>query len=233
MTDNISNINLVKSFINYQSRLATSPESSVGKKAGAYVTLASTFALAIIAAPFSIAGCAPEPDDDAQFYYSEGRVLAENGHIRESIAVFEHFISEYPDSPLANDAQYRIGMSYYLLNEYEAAISASQALIDKYPDSPLADDAQYMIGMSYYLLNEYETAISIFQTFIDRSRPGSAVDEARYKISYCYLLLGDSYLDSNEYEKAAEAYQKAIDNDPDSHLAQTAKDRLAAMDGGR
>ena len=55
------------------------------------------------------------------------------GEYEKAIAGFRGFIKRYPESDLADNAQFWIGESYMSLKQYEPAILAFQEVVKKYP----------------------------------------------------------------------------------------------------
>ncbi len=66
----------------------------------------------------------------------------------KAIAGFRNFVSSYPASPLASNAQYWLGEAYYVTKEYQSAIAAFQKVTIDYPDSRKAPDALVKIGFT-------------------------------------------------------------------------------------
>lgn len=71
---------------------------------------------------------------------------------------FQAFLSQYPTSEYADNAQYWLGESYYVTRNYDIALAAFQDLMDKYPDSPKVPDALLKVGYTYYELKQWDNA---------------------------------------------------------------------------
>lgn len=71
---------------------------------------------------------------------------------------FRNFIQRYPDSRLADNAQYWLGESYYGARNFTMALAAFQALLDRYPDSGKRADALLKVGYSHYELRQWAAA---------------------------------------------------------------------------
>jgi tol-pal system protein YbgF len=72
----------------------------------------------------------------------------------KAIAGFKSFVSSYPDSPLASNAQYWLGEAYYVTREYPSAIAAFQKVTTSWPDSRKAPDALVKIGFTQSALGK-------------------------------------------------------------------------------
>lgn len=71
---------------------------------------------------------------------------------------FQGFMQRYPKSPLADNAQYWIGESFYGLGDYKKAIAEYQVLIQKYPRSSKTKNALLKQGISFFNLKMYPEA---------------------------------------------------------------------------
>ncbi|MEK6239198.1 MAG: tetratricopeptide repeat protein, partial [Planctomycetales bacterium] len=67
----------------------------------------------------------------------------------KSIIEYRKVATRWPQSHLADDALYQVGVTYLSLDETEKAREALLAAAENYPGSPLADDALFMVGQSY------------------------------------------------------------------------------------
>lgn len=98
--------------------------------------------------------------------YHDGRRLFESYNYQGCIDTMSELLEQNPNHPLADNAQYWIGESYYGLKQYQKAVLEFQKVFafDK-PDK--FDDAQLMIGLSYVRLEQTEMARSTFGEFLD------------------------------------------------------------------
>jgi len=71
---------------------------------------------------------------------------------------FQSFLSQYPNSEYADNAQYWLGESYYVTRNYDIALTAFQTLLDRFPESPKAPDALLKIGYTHYELKQWDQA---------------------------------------------------------------------------
>ena len=66
----------------------------------------------------------------------------------KAISGFRSFVSTYPGSSLASNAQYWLGEAYYVNREYQNAIAAFQKVTTDWPESRKAPDALVKIGFT-------------------------------------------------------------------------------------
>jgi tol-pal system protein YbgF len=71
---------------------------------------------------------------------------------------FQSFLTQYPNSEYADNAQYWLGESYYVTRNYDIALTAFQTLINRFPESPKSPDALLKIGYTHYELKQWDQA---------------------------------------------------------------------------
>jgi tol-pal system protein YbgF len=71
---------------------------------------------------------------------------------------FQSFLSQYPNSEFADNAQYWLGESYYVTRNYDIALTAFQDLLDRFPESSKAPDALLKVGYTHYELEQWDSA---------------------------------------------------------------------------
>jgi tol-pal system protein YbgF len=75
-----------------------------------------------------------------------------------AIAGFSQFLSGYPASDLAENAQYWLGEAYYVTRDYEKAEEAFRIVDQKWPQSRKSADALLKLAFSQYELKRYPQA---------------------------------------------------------------------------
>ena len=71
-------------------------------------------------------------------YFTEALRLAQQEFFVDAIGKFKTLIEEFPDSDLADDSYYNIGLCYFHLNQFNKAIEAFQFLIANYPEGSIS-----------------------------------------------------------------------------------------------
>lgn len=77
-------------------------------------------------------------------------------------AAFSAFLQNHPDDPLAGNAQYWLGETFYARERYEDAAVAFLEGYQTYPDSPKASDNLLKLGMSLARIDRKEEACTTF-----------------------------------------------------------------------
>jgi tol-pal system protein YbgF len=95
--------------------------------------------------------------DDKAAYQTAFNLLKDSQYDR-AIAAFQKFLAQFPDSPLADNAQYWLGEANYVNRSFPEAQADFQRVIDKYPQSRKRPDALLKIGYCEYELKQWEAA---------------------------------------------------------------------------
>jgi tol-pal system protein YbgF len=91
---------------------------------------------------------------------------------REAREDFQSFLKEYPNSKLADSAQFWLAESYYAEKDYEGAILAYETLLKKYPHSSKTAGALLKQGYSFLELGDKKTGSLLLKKVVDKF-PGS------------------------------------------------------------
>ncbi len=93
------------------------------------------------------------------FAYKEGKY-------EEAIAGFESFLKDYPDSLLADNAQFWIGESFASLKQYEQAILAYQKVFTNYPEGNKAPTAMLRQAVAFFEIDDKITSKLLLEKII-------------------------------------------------------------------
>jgi tetratricopeptide (TPR) repeat protein len=138
----------------------------------------------------------------AVFDWERAVSLYKQGQFREALAEFQKVIAEYPDH---SDSWKYVGLSFYQLKDYKAAIEPlDKALALKRKENRFDPDLLRALGQSHLALNQYEQALPYFEN-LTKSQVNVAVN---------FHLLGVTYSNLNRPEEAADAFGKAAKLDP-------------------
>jgi tol-pal system protein YbgF len=83
-----------------------------------------------------------------------------------SIQGFEAYISTFPRSQLADDAQFFIGQNYYADGQFREAAEAYDQVVSSYPDGDVVAEALYKRGLTLERLDQLDLARETFQTVV-------------------------------------------------------------------
>lgn len=95
----------------------------------------------------------------------------------------QEFLGNHPRSPLAINAMYWIGESYYGEKKYENAILQFQDIIQKYPDHPKAASALLKQALAFDAMGDRKNARIILQKLIDTFPLSEEAKKARDRLA--------------------------------------------------
>lgn len=164
------------------------------------------------------------------YYSPEMNVLAElkiaeayylGGQYVEAATAYEDFLKQHPNHERANEALYRLGMSYYqqILSADRDQTATRNALVtfqtylQRYPDARNAEEAQVFAKRCEDRLAEHELLVGRF--YLRTEHPEAAIgrleglfkDFPNYQDrDVAWYYLGQAYLDKGERKKAIQAF---------------------------
>ena len=81
-----------------------------------------------------------------------------NGQYAEAARRFQSFLAQYPSGDYSPNAQYWLGESYYVTQNYQIALDAFERLLSQFPASNKAPDALLKVGYCHYELRNWPQA---------------------------------------------------------------------------
>jgi tol-pal system protein YbgF len=116
---------------------------------------------AAVGAPTVTPSAAAPPEvfvGDDKSGYQSAFIFLKDGQYDRAVPAFQKFLATYPNSSLAENAQYWLGEANYVNKAYPDAEAAFQRVVDKYPQSRKVPDALLKIGYCRYELKQWESA---------------------------------------------------------------------------
>ena len=90
---------------------------------------------------------------EEQRVYGQSFDALKAGSYSIAITGFKDFLTSYPASPLAENAQYWLGEAYYVTHDLDSASGAFKSVLSKWPDSRKAPDALLKLGYTQIAQN--------------------------------------------------------------------------------
>ena len=140
-------------------------EARGGAASAASAAPASGSAAAAVAA--AAAASSADSGEDKSGYQAAFNLL-KDGQYDRAIVAFQKFLATYPDSSLADNAQYWLGEAYYVNKAYPEAEAAFQRVVDKYPQSRKLGDALLKIGFCRYEMKQWQSAREVLGQVVAR-----------------------------------------------------------------
>lgn len=100
--------------------------------------------------------------------YDAAFALLKQGQYDRAGKRFRDFVRVHPKSPLADNAQYWIGESAYVVRNFKQALEEFSKVVQGHPDSAKAPDALLKIGYCQYELAEWGKARETLNQVIAR-----------------------------------------------------------------
>tara|TARA_R110001583_G_scaffold91955_4_gene234246 strand:- start:88203 stop:89402 length:1200 start_codon:yes stop_codon:yes gene_type:complete len=153
------------------------PEIPSGPQAGA--TGAASAAAGAATAASASDGVLPAGTPQDQYRYAFG--LLRQQKFPEAEAALRAFVKAHPKDPLAGNAQYWLGETFYVRGNYDQASLAFTEGFQNYPDSPKAADNLLKLGMSLANLGKTDDACLTYDHLLSNFEGSSTVilDRAR------------------------------------------------------
>jgi len=108
------------------------------------------------------------PDGEPRDQYIHAFGLLQAKRFAESEQAFKAFLELHPEHELAGNAQYWLGESHYVRQDYEAAASAFLTGYQKYRTSTKAPDNLLKLGITLVVLDQKQDACAVFNELSDR-----------------------------------------------------------------
>ena len=105
------------------------------------------------------------------------------GNYAMAVAAMQGFLVTYPNSTLAPNAQYWIGMGYSGQRDYKNAIAAQRKLLASWPDSEKAPDGLLSIASSQETTGDRRSAQKTLEEVIARYPTSSAAASAKQRLA--------------------------------------------------
>ena len=122
---------------------------------------------ALAAAVPAVAPVAPvSPAAAEQTAYDHAFQALRDGDYAESARRFRAFMAQYPGSTLAPNADYWLGESYYVTQNFQVSLQTFQGLLARYPGSLKAPDALLKVGYCQYELKQWAAARTTLEAVV-------------------------------------------------------------------
>lgn len=120
-------------------------------------------------------------DDEVGLYQAAYQDLV-NGKYELARQGFGQFLVRYPNSEMADNAQYWIGESYYAQQQFEEAARAFQSIIHRYPQGDKISAALLKLAYSQISLNQRSSARKNLEKLINEYPASNEAALARTRL---------------------------------------------------
>jgi tol-pal system protein YbgF len=105
------------------------------------------------------------------------------GQYALAVSAMQGFLVTYPNSKLAPNAQYWVGMAYSGQRDYKQAIVAQRKLLASWPDSEKAPDAMLSIASSQETMGDRKNALKTLEEVIAKYPKSAAAASAKQRLN--------------------------------------------------
>lgn len=125
-----------------------------------------------------------------------GELAVEEGDVEQALALNARIIREFPENPLAAEAQLKNGSILMQEGRYEEALAAYGSVQD---DRPQREAALLGASQALHAMERYAEAIEPCRELLERYPDGDLVPQALYQLGVCQLAL-------KLYDESAETF---------------------------
>jgi tol-pal system protein YbgF len=105
------------------------------------------------------------------------------GNYPLAVSAMQGFLVTYPNSSLAPNAQYWVGLAYSGQRDYKSAIAAQRRLLTAWPNSDKAPDALLSIASAQETMGDRRAALKTLEEVISRYPASSAATSAKQRVA--------------------------------------------------
>lgn len=106
--------------------------------------------------------------------YDQAFALLRQANYQGAEEALSTFLVQHPNDPLAGNAKYWLGETYYVRGDYQSAAVTFAEGFEAYPDNPKAPDNLLKLGMSLASLGSKDDACGTFEVLQQRYADASA-----------------------------------------------------------
>ena len=154
----------------------------------------------------------PDPKYVPRIAYLFGQFAQELESWTEATESYAMIVRQFPEHPLAADAQYKLAQSYEEAGDFDEALEAYVTLAATYPKSPLIASVMIRISDHFYKAEEFDVAAQVGEKFLDRFEGHQHAARIAFRVGQC-AYKGEKFKDAGE---AFDRFNKLF---PDDELA--------------
>lgn len=113
-----------------------------------------------------VVGPAPTAGGNDQASYQAALELLRQGRYAQAEEGFRLFLSDFPDSPLIDNAIYWLAETYYVNRDFDTALATFRRVLAEHPNSRKAPDALLKAGFCEYELKQLDAARATLQSVV-------------------------------------------------------------------
>jgi TolA-binding protein len=151
--------------------------------------------------------------------YYAAECLLQLGLFNGVIEEYEHFTRKYRYSNFRAEAIFKLGTTYFQVEDYFKAREKLLIMVDEYPHNEKVGIAYYWVGQTYAHENKYLEAEEFLLKALSFDKNGLNVDYSIYSLAYIYEKQG-------KHKDAVTYYDELLAFYPESKLLPSAQLRI-------
>jgi tol-pal system protein YbgF len=121
----------------------------------------------------------PPQGISAQKLYEDAMRDKQGGNLDLALDQFRQYLTHFPTTDLAPNAQFYVGEILYYKQDYDGAIQAFDLVLEKYDENNKSPDALYMKGMALFKSERKSQAGQIFAEVIKKYPTAEVATKAK------------------------------------------------------
>ena len=147
----------------------------------------------------------PSPTPQPAERLEAGRAYQRNGDYARAIVEFEALLSDKAADEEAREASFLVGETHFLNGDYKLAEVALDRFLQDYPDDERGAQAIFRMATSYERMGDCTMAIEYYREYLA---------QRDVIADYVHELIGDCYVNLEDYSQAILAYREALKESP-------------------
>jgi len=130
-----------------------------------------------------------DQDAEVNLLIQLGENYAVQGELLKSEDSFKSILTQYPDSPSSDYAQYQIGLLQLKRSDYNAAALSFELFLKRIKQPGFLPQATYSLGLAYFHKGDYQKSIELFSKFQNELKASQLRPRALYMMGTAYIML--------------------------------------------
>lgn len=123
-------------------------------------------------------------------------------------AVYDQFLSRYPNDVMAPQALYQNGLALYRSEAYAKAARKWEELITRFPNNTLGPEALLQVAKTHFGLGDYLAAMTSFNLLIQKYPSSDLVPEAQFQVGQSYFNQGNLPAAVSQFKEFLKRYSE-------------------------
>ena len=105
---------------------------------------------------------------DADNLYNQSLTNLHQGNVESAIEGFREYLTNFPGSPLCDNAEYWLAECFYKQQKFDLAIKHFQKVIDGFPNGNKVPAATLKLGYTFFAIGDYNKSLAHLKTVMEK-----------------------------------------------------------------